>query len=294
MITTVEHEGGDDQESCERKVIDDTILTLHLMTEEIWDVLKNPRHQKMITIVEHEGEGDQESYKSKVLTLRLTRPPRVGDEYVIGRRDTADIMLTDSATGYWYEDRSFISSLHCAIFIDDTGRPWVRDGSTNGTIIDGKLYNRGNAVRIKDGMKIEIRDFGFLIHIPWREDQAEYEYQAMRTKAIRAQTPKDFWRPAKHYSGYRTSVVQRLGNYQLTGDQINPTQSSKAQDGTTDNLDWICKTEVVRKGKSFFAAKYFKTPNFAKRELNTWSLLKSDLPQVRNTLRARRSLLTNV
>ena len=129
-------------------------------------MLKNPHHQKIITIVEHKGKDDQKSYKSKALTLRLIRFLRVEDEYVIGCKDTVDIMLTNSVTGYWYENRSFISSLHCAIFIDDIRRPWVRDGSINRIIIDGKLYNRRNAMRIKNGMKIKIRDFGFLIYIP--------------------------------------------------------------------------------------------------------------------------------
>ena len=278
--------------------MDDTILTLHPITKETWDILEDSRHQNMITIVERrEGDDDQESRESKALTLRLTRPPKFGTEYVIGRRDTADILLTDSKTARQFNDkwnggRSSISSLHCAISIDDRGRPWLRDGSTNGTIIDGK-HHRGDAVRIKDGTKIEIRDFGFLVHIPWREDQEEYEYQARRAKETRAQTPLDYWSQTKHNSGSRTSVVQRLGDYQLTGDWISTTQSSKTHIGTTDDPNWICKMEVVRKGKLFFAAKYFKTPNLGNREFKTWSLLKDDLPQVRKTLGVGNPLLTS-
>ena len=279
--------------------MDDTILTLHPITEETWNVLKDPHHQDMITIVERrEGDDDQESCESKALALRLTRPPKVGTEYVIGRGDTADIMLTDSETArqfnnMWNEGISSISSLHCAIFINDKGTPWLRDGSTNGTIIDGKYHHRGDAVMIKDGTKIQIRDFGFLVHIPWREDQAEYEYQVKRARETRAQTPQDIWRNAKDNSGSRTSVVQRLGDYQLTGGWISSTQSSKTYNGTTDDRNWICKMEVVRKGKLFFAAKYFKAPKLGKSELNTWSLLKGDLPQVRKTLKVKESLLTN-
>ena len=67
------------------------------MTEETLAVLKDPHHQNIITKMERsEGDNNQKNYKNKTKTLRLTTPPKIRDKYIIGRRNIADLMLTNN------------------------------------------------------------------------------------------------------------------------------------------------------------------------------------------------------
>ncbi len=230
--------------------MDSIILTLHPITDSAKDVLKDPRNANLLVKVDVTSNDDIASQgEASALSLTLDRAPKTGANFVLGRHQDADIVLTDPA----------ISARHCLISVDEKGVPVLQENSTNGTLINGKRY-RKQAFEIKNGMQIDIRDAAFGIQVPWRGDyQDNYEYKARRAKESRAKTPLQAL-PSQSAPIY-TTLEEVLGSYTLTNTLINSSKLASNE---------VSRTEIVRKGRSFFAAKRFHRQALGKRELRAW------------------------
>lgn len=227
--------------------MDKIILTLHPLTDAARDVIRDERNAKLLVP------------KGEALELSLNRPPKRGETYVMGRRDDADIVLTDPAS----------SARHCTFSIDDKGIPSLHEQSTNGTFINGTFIN-GNkdSFEVRSGTQIEILGAAFTIHVPWRgTHQDDYEYHVRRAKESRAKTPLE---PLSSRSApIATTLERKIGSYTITNVLIDRSRLGRAE---------VSRTELVSKGKSLLAAKRFNT-GFENRELRTWKKI-SGLPHM--------------
>lgn len=178
------------------------ILTLHPATTDAWTVLNDPRNNDLVI-----NEAD------KALDFTLDKPPKFGKDFVIGRNDRADVVLTEARC----------SARHCVISVNEDGVPKLHERSSNGTYINGRYY-RHDTLEIKNDMYIEIRGAGFFFRIPWRGDsQKEYVYKVKRARESRARTPLDGRGPIRG-TVVHTTRVERLGPYELTDiiDELPP------------------------------------------------------------------------
>ena len=227
--------------------MDNTIFTLHPTTDAALDVLKDPRNANLLVRVDPKSNDDAASPgETSALSLTIDRAPKIGTNFVIGRHQDADIVLTDPA----------VSVRHCTISVSDTGTPVLHEQSTNSTLINGKHCNH-QSFEIQNGMQIDIRDAKFDIRVPWRGDyQQDYEYKARRANEKRARTPLESL-PSKSAPTH-TVLVQTLGPYTLTNTFIDSFKLGGSELG---------KTEIVRKDHSFFTAKRFNRRGLGQREL---------------------------
>ena len=218
--------------------MDNIILTLHPLTDAAKDVLKDPCNANLLVKVDATSDDDAAFQgEASALSLTLDRAPKKGANFVIGRDQNADILLTDPA----------ISARHCSISVDEKGVPVLRENFTNGTLINGKRY-RKQTFEIQNGMQIDLLNAAFVIRVPWRDDyQDNYEYKARRAKESRAKTPLQA-SPSQSAPIY-TTLKKALKSYTLINTVIN---SSKLISGE------VSRTEMIRKGRSFFAAKRFR------------------------------------
>lgn len=93
--------------------MDNVILSLHPVTNAARNVLKNPRNANLLVQVEVNSNDDAASQgEASALSLTLDRAPKMGTNFVIGRHQEADIVLTDPA----------ISARHCVISVSDNQR----------------------------------------------------------------------------------------------------------------------------------------------------------------------------
>ena len=131
-------------------------------------MLKDPRNANQLVQADVNSNNDANAQGELVLSLSLSRAPRRGSDFIIGRHRDADIVLTDPVS----------STRHCIISINDKGVPSLRDQSTNGTLINGKICSN-QIFEVRSGMQIEIGDATFDIRVPWRGTlQEDYEYKA--------------------------------------------------------------------------------------------------------------------
>ncbi len=218
--------------------MDNIIFTLHPSSDAAQNILKDPRNTDML---HYDGIPQGETL---ALSLLLNRPPKTGTNYIIGRHNDADIVLTDPSS----------SARHCIISVSDKGIPVLRDQSTNGTLIDG-VHCNNQSLEIINGMRIDIRNAVFDIRVPFRgQDQEDYQYNVKRANQKRAATPllSSCLQPAPSH----TTLVETLGPYTLTHTMIDSTEMSR--------------TEIVRKGRSFFVAKRFNRQGLVQREVRAW------------------------
>lgn len=230
--------------------MDNIIFTLHPLTEAAWNVLEDSRNANLLTQIDAHSNADAASLaKTSALSLTLDRAPKRGRYYVMGRHHDADIVLTDPAS----------SVRHCMFSVSDKGVPVLHEQSTNGTLINGKHCNN-QTFDVQSGMQIEIRDAAFTIRVPWRGDlQQEYEYKVKGAKESRAKTPLESLPPRS--APVDTAWVETLGPYTLTNTFIDSLKLANKEVG---------RTEIVRRGRSFFAAKRFNRKGLGQRELQAW------------------------
>lgn len=90
------------------------------------------------------------TYLVKPLRKRKDRP--FSNTILIGRAATNDLVL----------EHQSVSKLHARIRLEEAGRTLVSDaGSSNGTLVDGKLLEPDAEHPLADGMELCIGDFGF-------------------------------------------------------------------------------------------------------------------------------------
>lgn len=230
--------------------MDNIIFTLHPLTDAAWNVLKDSRNANLLVQIDAHSNADVASLgKASALSLTLDRAPKKGRYYVMGRHDDADVVLTDPAS----------SARHCLFSVSDKGVPVLHEQSTNGTLINGKHCNN-QTFEVQNGMQIDVRDAAFTIRVPWRGDlQQEYEYEAKRAKESRAKTPLESL-PSQS-APFNTIWAEQLGPYTVTNTFIDSLKIVNKEVG---------RTEIVRRGRSFFAAKRFNLKGFGQRELRAW------------------------
>ncbi len=230
--------------------MDKPIFTLHPVTDAALDVLKDPRNANLLVQVDPKGNDNAASPgETSALSLTLGRAPKTGTNFIIGRHHDAEIVLTDPA----------VSARHCTISVSDLGVPVLHEQSTNGTLINGKHCNN-QSLEIQNGMQIDIRDAAFDIRVPWRGIyQQDYEYEARRANESRARTPLQSLpsRSAPTHVGW----VEPLGPYTLTNTFIDSLKLKRRE---------VSRTEIVRKDRSFFAAKRFNREAVGRQELRVW------------------------
>ncbi|KAL9124658.1 MAG: hypothetical protein Q9217_006034 [Psora testacea] len=231
--------------------MDNLILTLHPVTDAAWDVLKDLRNANLLIQVDTDSHEDATCQgEASALALTLDRAPKTGTNYVMGRYHDADVVLTDPAS----------SARHCIFSVSDKGVPVLHEQSTNGTLINGQYY-KNDSIEVQNGMQIEIRDTAFDIRIPWRgRFQEDYEYNVRRAKESRAKTP--FESLPSRSAPFHTTRVETLGPYTLTNTLIDSLKLASKE---------MVRTELVRKGRSFFAAKRFNGEGLGQRELRAWT-----------------------
>ena len=200
-------------------------------------MVHDPKNSALVCDV---GPDSQHKIGSSVLCLALDRISKAkGQHYTIGRGKDSDIIVTGD-TG---------SKCHCLISIcPHCYIPMLHEQSTNGTQVNGKFLNN-QVLEIQNNMTIKIAGALFNIQLPWQgEGQQDYEYEVRRANEGRAQTPsavpsrvklKELLPPTK--------LLQNVGAYSLTGIPI----------GSASKMSNLVTTEVVQKGASFFAAKWF-------------------------------------
>ncbi|KAL8788252.1 MAG: hypothetical protein Q9213_001772 [Squamulea squamosa] len=230
--------------------MDNIIFTLHPLNKAAWNVLKDSRNANLLVQTDAHSNADAASLgKASALSLTIDRAPKRGRYYVMGRHYDADVVLTDPAC----------SARHCLFSVSDKGVPILHEQSTNGTLINGKHCNN-QIFDVQNGMQIEIRDAAFTIRVPWRGDlQQEYEYKVKRAKESRADTPLECLPPQP--APVDTTWVETLGPYTLTNTFIDSLKLANKEVG---------RTEIVRKGRSFFAAKRFNRKGIGQLELRAW------------------------
>ncbi|KAL8856883.1 MAG: hypothetical protein Q9178_006472 [Gyalolechia marmorata] len=230
--------------------MDDIIFTLHPLNKAAWKVLEDSRNANLLIQTDVHSNADAASLgKASALSLTLDRAPKRGNYYVMGRHYDADVVLTDPAC----------SVRHCLFSVSDKGVPILHEQSTNGTLINGK-HCKNQTFDVQSGMQIEIRDAAFTIRVPWRGDlQLDYEYKVKRAKESRPDTPLESLPPRP--APVDTTWVETLGPYTITNTFIDSLKLGDMEIG---------RTELVRKGRSFFAAKRFNRKGFGQRELQAW------------------------
>ena len=239
--------------------MDNIICTFHPTTEAACEVLRDPRNADLLIHVNVKSEKKvAPPAKALALSLTLDRAPKTGATFVIGRHPEADIVLTNPAS----------SARHCLITVSNKGVAVLHDQSTNGTWINGKHYIN-ETFDIQSGMQLGILDAAFDIRVPWRgESQGDYEYKAMRAKESRAATPLEAIPPRP--APTRTPWVETLGPYTLTNTFV---------DGLKLGNKEASRTEIVRKGRSFYAAKRFNSEIWRQRELRAWEKINNHKTQ---------------
>ena len=230
--------------------MDYIILILHPVTDAARQVLQDPRNAKQLNYNDVVSPGEASS-----LSLSLDRAPKRGTGFVIGRHDDADIVLTDPSC----------SGRHCIISVESNGTTVLHEQSRHGTLINGKLYKHQD-FEVQSGIQIDIRDAVFNIQVPWRGIYQEaFEYNAKRANEVRAETPLEC--SVSKSAPVRTSLVETLGPYTLTHTFID---SFKLADKE------MARTEIVRKGRLFFAAKRFNREALGCRWLRAWKRILDD------------------
>lgn len=229
--------------------MDNIILTLHPVTDAALDVLKDPRNANLLIQVDASNDDAASQGKTSALSLSLDRAPKRGTDYVIGRHHDADILLTDPAS----------SARHCMISVSGKGVPVLHERSTNGTLVDGKHCNN-QSVEVQSGIQIDIRDAVFEVQVPWRgNSQQDYEYKARRANESRAKTPLESMPSGS--APIHTTWAETLGPYTFTKTSMDNLKLGHKE---------VARIEIVRKGRSFFAAKRFSLRGLGEREIRAW------------------------
>lgn len=233
-------------------LMDLTICFLHPLSQEANIIIEDSRNVDLLclgcsTIEDARGSLEGEG---AALSLTLDRMPKKGSDFVIGRHEDADVVLSDPTC----------SARHCTISVDCEGVAVIHEQSKNGTIINGKLC-KGDSVALCDKMKIELQKAVFLIRIPWRRGpaQADYAYKAKRVNETRAATP--LLDSSSIAAPVHTAWVATLGPYEMVGTSIEKIQAGRKE---------IASVELVRKGCCWFTAKRYHEPALARRELQIW------------------------
>ena len=241
--------------------MDNTILTLYPLTDAALTVLKDRRNA--IFLVQTDANHINKAFSqggNSALSLTLDQAPKSGSAYVIGRHHNADVVLEDTA----------VSARHCIISINDQGVPFLLDQSTNGTLINGIRCNK-QSLEIQNGMVIDIRDAVFEIRVPWRgsDDQLNYEYKVKRMRESRATPVASSPLPT---APTHTILEETLGSYTITNTFIDSLKVAKKEVG---------RSEIVRKGCSFFAIKRFCRKGLNQQALRSWEkILESKIQHV--------------
>lgn len=231
-------------------LMDQTICSLHPLSQEANTIIEDPRNVDLLRSGGSTKEDTRSHPEGAALSLTLDRLPKMGSDYIIGRHEGADIVLSDPAC----------SVRHCTVSVDSEGVAVLHEQSKNGTIINGKVC-KGYSVLLYDKMKIELRKAVFLIRIPWRQgsDQADYAYRAKRVKESRAATP--LLDSPSISAPVHTAWVATIGPYEMVGTSIEKIQAGRKE---------IASVVLVRKGCSWFTAKRYKEPSLGRREIQIW------------------------
>ena len=228
------------------------IFALHPISTTANQILRDWRNTRMVQDISFLDEQLSE----ESLVFSLDRPPKFGIAYVIGRNDSADIVLTDPES----------SGQHCLITLTNNGVPRLHEQSTNGTYVD-EVCRNNETIELHHGMQIGIRKASFHVWMPWRgQEQEEYEHNARRARSKRANTPVIF-HSLTLPEFQQTALAKNVGQYELT----NIVLSVRVR----------TRLEVVRRDKSFFVGKWFTRPKDELREVAAWDkLAQIDKPHV--------------
>ena len=176
--------------------MNNTIFTLLSIIDAVLDVLKDPRNVNML--VRKKNDDVAFSGEISALFLIIDRASKTGTNFIIGRYQDVDIVLTDLE----------VSVRHCTVSISDIDVPVLHEQSTNDTIINDKRCIH-QSFEIQNGMRIDIRDTEFDIRVPWRdnlsrttsmkrEERMKEESELLSSLHPRNQRPsiRPWWKPS--------------------------------------------------------------------------------------------------
>ncbi len=231
-------------------MMDLIICSLHPLSQEAKTIIEDPHNSDLLCLGGSTEEDSRCHPEGAALSLTLDRIPKTGSDFVIGRHEDADVVLSDPTC----------SARHSTVSVDYEGVAVFHEQSKNGTIINGKVC-KGSSVALYDKMKIGLQKAVFLIRIPWRQgsDQADYAYKAKRVKEYRAATP--LLDSGSIAAPVHTAWVATIGPYEMVGTSIEKIQAGRKE---------IASVELVRKGCSWFTAKRYKEPALGRREIHLW------------------------
>lgn len=94
------------------------------------------------------------------------RVPVLGKEFIIGRAKDCNLCITNS---------KLVSNHHCVLMRDDGGKVLLKDTSSNGTLVNGKLIKKNETLQVNNGDVIHL-----VSKKNHHEENISYEYHELR------------------------------------------------------------------------------------------------------------------